>query len=147
MKASPALAWGVILVGAIAGTVRAEEEPLHSLIDKRLTPMAGVEPVRCSDADFVRRVSLDLAGMPPTADEARAFITDQAADKRQRLIDRLLASPNYARNLAAVLDVMLMERRGNTNVSVDEWQAWLVKVVRENKPWNILVREILQADG
>ena len=147
MKASPALAWGVILVGALAGAAHAEDEPLHSLIDKRLTPMAGVEPVRCSDADFMRRVSLDLVGMPPTADEARAFITDQAADKRERLIDRLLASPHYARHLAAFLDVMLMERRAYTHVSADEWQAWLVDSVRENKPWNILAREILQADG
>ena len=147
MKASTALAWGVILVGVLSGVARAEEEPLHSLIDQRLTPLAGAEPARCSDADFLRRVSLDLAGMPPTADEARAFITDQAADKRQRLIDRLLASPHFVRHLAAFLDIMLMERRPNTHVSADEWQAWLVKSVRENKPWNVLAREILQADG
>ena len=95
----------------------------------------------------MRRVSLDLVGMPPTADEARAFIADEATDKRERLIDRLFASPQFARHLAAVLDLMLMERRPNTNVTADEWQAWLLKCVRENMPWNLLVREILAADG
>jgi hypothetical protein len=122
-------------------------EPLHVVIDQQLAPVAGLQPARCSDAEFVRRVSLDLVGMPPTADEARAFITDAATDKRERLIERLFASPQFVRNLTAVLDVMLMERRPNTNVTVDEWQAWLLKCVQENMPWNMLVREILAADG
>ncbi len=47
----------------------------------------------------------------------------------------------------SALDLMLMERRPNVNVSADEWQAWLVKCVRENKPWNVLAKEIIQADG
>jgi hypothetical protein len=42
---------------------------------------------------------------------------------------------------------MLMERRANTHVSADDWRAWLVKCVRENKPWNALAREIIEADG
>jgi hypothetical protein len=103
--------------------------------------------VRCSDAEFLRRVSLDLIGMPPTADESRAFLADSSENKRAQLIDRLFSSPHFARNLAAVLDVMLMERRPNTHVTADEWQAWLLKAVRENRPWNVLVREILLADG
>ena len=85
--------------------------------------------------------------MPPTADEARAFLADTATDKREQLVERLLASPHYARHLASALDLMLMERRANTHVTADEWQAWLLKSVRENKPWNVLVREILLADG
>jgi hypothetical protein len=125
----------------------AQGEPLHALIDQRLKPATGLEPARCSDAEFLRRASLDLIGMVPTSDEARAFIGDEVADKRERLIDRLFASPHYARHLATVLDIMLMERRPNTHVSADEWQAWLLQSVRENKPWNVLAREILQADG
>lgn len=145
MKAQVTLAWRVMLVVAITQAVRAES--LHALIDQHLKPLSGLEPQRCSAAEFLRRVTLDLNGMPPTADEARAFIADPAADKRERLVDRLLASPHYARHLANTLDLMLMERRANTHVTADEWQAWLVKAVRENKPWNVLVREILLADG
>src|SRR5215213_9893783 len=112
-----------------------------------LRSIGGVSPAVALDAEFLRRVSLDLIGMPPTADEARAFLADKTPDKRTKLIDHLFASPHYARHLASTLDLMLMERRPNTNVSADEWQAWLVKSVRENKPWNVLAKEILQADG
>jgi hypothetical protein len=149
MRVSAALVRGVAWIGALAGAtvVLGQGEPLHAVIDRQLAPVAGLEPVRCSDAEFMRRVSLDLVGMPPTADEARAFISDAATDKRERLIDRLFASPQFARHLAAALDLMLMERRPNTNVTADEWQAWLLQCVRENVPWNLLVREILAADG
>ncbi len=149
MKQSAAHAWRLILVGflACAAPALAEDEPLHSLIDRHLAPVSGVQPERASDAEFLRRAALDLIGMPPTADEARAFIAEPAADKRERLIDRLFSSPHFARHLATVLDVMLMERRPNTHVSADQWQAWLLKSVKENKPWNLLAREILAADG
>jgi hypothetical protein len=149
MRVSAAFIGRVILIGifARAAVALAEGEPLHAVIDERLTPVTGLEPARCSDAEFLRRVSLDLTGMPPTADEARAFISDSATDKREHAIDRLFASPHYVRHLAAVLDVILMERRPNTHITADEWQAWLLKCVRENVPWNVLVRQILEADG
>ena len=134
-------------VGLIqAGPVLAHDS-LGAVIDQRLKPVSGPAPEQCSDAEFLRRVSLDLTGMPPTAEVARAFLADTATDKRAQLVERLLASPHYARHLASALDLMLMERRENTNVNADEWQAWLLKSVRENKPWNVLAREILMADG
>lgn len=149
MKPSAAHAWRLLVAVALmsATPVMAEEEPLRAVIDRHLTPISGVQPERSSDAEFLRRASIDLIGMPPTADEARAFIAEQAPDKRQRLIDRLFASPQFVRHLATLLDIMLMERRPYVNVSAEEWQAWLLKSVKENKPWNVLVREILAADG
>ncbi len=124
----------------------AEDKPLHTLIDEHFSASASIAS-RCSDAEFLRRVSLDLTGMTPTADEVREFLADASPDKRIHLVDRLLASPHYARRLAISLDVMLMERRANQQVSQDEWHAWLLKSVRENKPWNVLAREILSSDG
>lgn len=132
---------------AAAPTTAPDPGPLHQRIDQRLAAPPGVTVPLCSDADFLRRVSLDLTGMPPRADEARAFLNDTAPDKRVQLIDRLLSSPLYDRHLAATLDLLLMERRANTHVSQDEWLAWLVAAVRDNKPWNVLAREILLADG
>src|SRR3954452_5309788 len=148
MRASAVLL-RMLFVGifAQASQVWAEAEPIHSQIDKLLVPVGGITPAAASDAEFLRRVSLGLNGMPPTADEARSFLADAAPDKRAKLIDRLFASPHFARHFASTLDLMLMERRPNTNVSADEWQAWLVKSVRDNKPWNILAKEILQTDG
>ncbi len=123
------------------------QESIRQIIDRELASPPGISISLCSDAEFLRRVSLDLNGMPPTADEARAFITDTDPSKREKLVDRLLASPLYARHLAATLDVMLMERRSNTHISQDQWMAWLVRSVRDNKPWNVLVKELITADG
>src|SRR2546428_463108 len=114
MQASAVLC-RLLFVGVLAHAtnVRGEGEPLHTQIDKLLVPVAGVTPATASDAEFLRRVSLDLTGMPPSADEVRAFIAETAPDKRARLIDRLFASPHYARHFASTLDLMLMERRPN----------------------------------
>lgn len=148
MQAFAALCRLVFFVACLQAAVAvAEDEPLHSQIDKLLVPVTGVEPAAASDAEFLRRVSLDLIGMPPTVDEARAFLKDAAVEKRVQLVDRLIGSPHFVRRFAEALDVMLMERRPNTNVTADEWQAWLVQSVRDNKAWNQLAKEILLADG
>ena len=138
----------LLLVAAILTASSAmAAEPLRKLINRELAPPTGVAGPMANDSEFLRRVSLDLNGMPPSADEARAFLTDSDPAKREKLIDRLFASPHFARHLSTTLDVMLMERRTNTNISQDEWQAWLLKSIRDNKPWNLLVREILTSDG
>ncbi|MCA9059506.1 MAG: DUF1549 domain-containing protein, partial [Planctomycetaceae bacterium] len=136
-----------VVITSIATGTSLAQQPLRQLIDHELSPPTGVADEICSDAEFLRRVSLDLTGMPPLADEARRFIADTDPNKRTDLVDRLLASPQSARHLASMLDLMLMERRPNSNVSQDEWNAWLVSAVRANKPWNLLAREILSANG
>ena len=148
MKTSVVIVLHVLIVVGYAQTGDAlADDSIRTVIDRHMKPVSGLVPAQCSDEEFLRRVSLDLNGMPPTSDEARAFLTDTTADKREQLVERLLASPHYARHLTSALDLMLMERRANTHVTADEWQAWLLKSVRENKPWNVLVREILLADG
>lgn len=137
-----ALAW--LIMPAVLATA---QEPLRDLINKELAPPAGVAWPKAEDAEFLRRVSLDLTGLVPSADAARTFLADADPAKREKLVDQLMASPLFARHLATTLDVMLMERRANTHVPQDEWQAWLLKSVRDNKPWNVLAREILTADG
>ncbi len=119
--------------------------PLHQRIDQAVTARPAAPPA--SDAEFLRRVSLDLAGTIPTAAEARAFLQDTTPAKRQALIDRLLASPEHARHLATAFDVMLMERLPATNVPEAQWREYLRASVAANKPWDGLVREILGSDG
>ncbi len=147
MNSTASLLWRLVLAAVLGHATSFADDPLHVLVDQRLVPVSGVDAPQCSDAAFLRRVSLDLIGMPPGPDEARAFIQDASPDKRERLIDRLLTSVHYPRHMASTLDLMLMERRANTHVSGDEWQAWLVKSVRDNKPWNLLARELLSSDG
>ena len=136
----------VILLGALS-TVHAED-PLHVRIDRMMhESQIGSVAGDCTDAEFLRRVSLDLNGTIPTADEARTYLDDLSPDKRTALVDRALIRPRYARHLAAVLDVMLMERRRDTHVKSPEWQKYLRDSVAAHKPFNQLAREILSADG
>ena len=141
--------WGVVLL-LVPAASRAET-PLHQRIDETLaaskSDFAKCAAPLASDAEFLRRVYLDLTGTIPTADEARAFLKDMAADKREALIDRLLASPEHARHMATVFDVMLMERRPDKHVPRAQWQEYLRASFAANKPWDELVREILSADG
>jgi Protein of unknown function (DUF1549)/Protein of unknown function (DUF1553) len=123
-------------------------EPLHCRID-RLIESARIGPpaTRAGDAEFLRRISLDLTGMPPSVDELRAFVADKTADKRPRKIDRLLASPLFARHWATTLDVMLMERRPSVNVSADLWQSYLLAAAQSNRPLNQVMGELLSANS
>lgn len=122
--------------------------PLHVRIDEQIAQgHAGPLSPVASDADFVRRVYLDLAGMIPSAEQTRAFLADSSPDKRVKLIDQLLASPYYPRQMANLFDVMWMERRPDKHVSAAEWQKYLVDSFAANKPYDQLVREILSSDG
>ena len=116
-------------------------EPLHDRIDALILAKARGRPasVVADDAEFLRRVSLDLAGRIPSAPEARAFLADKAADKRARLIDRLLGGSDYPRRMADLFHVMLMERLGDHA----EWTKYLRDAFAANKPWDRMAREIL----
>ena len=138
MRAFLILGLGLQLIaGANAASA---DEPVHAKIDQLIESAAGmsVAPV-ADDAEFLRRVFLDLAGRIPSADEARTFLNDAAADKRTVLIDRLLAAPEYSRRLREAWNVQLMERAGEH----DEWTKFLEHSFAANKPWDKLVREIL----
>lgn len=100
-----------------------------------------------SDAEFVRRIYLDLAGTIPTTEQTKAFLKNSSPVKRIALIDRLLGSPQHARRMQYVFDEMLMERRSGTDVPAADWQTWLRQSFSDNKPWDQLVTEILSADG
>ncbi len=119
-------------------------EPLHQAIDRLL---AFDKPHPCSDAEFVRRVYLDLTGCIPSVDQTRAFLTRSEPNKRQLLIDQLLASPEHARHLANFLDVTLMERLPDRVVPRAEWQAFLFQAASTNMPWDVLVGEVLSGDS
>ncbi|MDA0283242.1 MAG: DUF1553 domain-containing protein [Planctomycetota bacterium] len=118
---------------------------LHSKIDALIAANASGEPVAnlSDDAEFLRRVSLDLAGTIPTADKVRAFLADTSPVKRQQAIDELLASPQWSGRMADLFHVILMERRGDDA----DWRAWLEQSFAGNKPWNQLVYQVLNADA
>lgn len=102
---------------------------------------------RSSDSEFLRRVTLDLTGTIPSPIEAKAFFANQSSSKRIVAIERLLASPEYARRMAAVFDVAFMERRPDSKVPRAAWEEYLRASFAANKPYDQLVREILSSDG
>ena len=128
-------------------------EPLHERIDRLIEAklareLPGRSPAApASDAEFVRRAHLDFAGVIPTADEAREFIDDPSPYKRARLLDRLLDRRSYAWRMAQAFDVMLMERRPDSYVPAASWREFLFRAFAENRPFDVLVRQILEADG
>jgi hypothetical protein len=130
----------LLTIGWGAGAVKAAPT-LHEQIDSMIAAKAGgpMAPA-ASDAEFLRRVSLDLAGTIPSADEVRKFLDDPSPDKRTQLIDKLLASPEYSYHMAEAFDVMLMERRTKGD---SEWRRYLQASFAANKPWDQLTREIL----
>jgi len=85
-------ALALLLAVGLPGPAAADDS-LHTQIDKLIAAKAGgALAAPGSDAEFLRRVYLDLAGRLPSVEETRAFLTDPAADKREKLIDKLLAS-------------------------------------------------------
>lgn len=141
----------MILFGHTSPARLLGQVPLRQVIDDQISAgwkAAGITPAeRASDAEFLRRVTLDLTGTIPSAAAARAFLNDPAADKREKLIDRLLASPEYARNMQLIFDPLLLERQHANYVNEAEWTTYLRDSFASNKPWDQLVRELLTADG
>jgi hypothetical protein len=72
---------------------------------------------------------------------------DKSADKRSKLIDKLLASPEYARRMQEHWDVVLMDRRRDVRVPRPAWEEFLRASFADNKPFDQLVRDILSSDG
>jgi len=119
-------------------------DPLHKVIDREIEKHAGgALSEQSGDAEFLRRIYLDLTGNIPTAAETQAFLQDKDPAKRAKLIDRLLASEAYPRRMAEFLSAMLLERRADTKVTDEEWTAFLQQAIAENKPWNELVGSLL----
>ena len=127
---------------------RGPASPLHEEIDRVIdAERVGPPAPLCNDAEFLRRVYLDLAGKIPTAEEAAIFLKDTNPDKRNKLVDTLLEQPHFDRNFMRVLDVMLMERRIEKVVSPGKFRDFLRTSIEERQPLNTLIRDILLADG
>jgi hypothetical protein len=105
------------------------------------SPVAG-------DAEFLRRVYLDITGVIPPADKVSAFLDSQDPNKRAQVIDELLASPLYGRHMADVWEGLLVPRTSDVRkVAVQPLVVWLETSFNQNKPWNQFVTELLTASG
>jgi len=148
------IALALVLLKPVAG-VAAEvpdnglPQQVDKLIEAAVPDFAEHASPLCSDAEFLRRVTLDLTATIPSASATRRFLADTTptATKRARLIDRLLISPAYARRMQYLLDWILMERRSSENIPSVAWQSYLRQAATENRPWDQLAHEILVEGG
>jgi len=126
------------------------ESRIDRLVYRNLSKL-GIRPNICSDAVFVRRAFLDVIGTLPTAQEAREFIQDQDPDKRRALVNRLLERDEFADYWAMKWgDLLRIKAEFPVNLWPNAAQAyhhWIRTSIRDNKPYDQFVREMLTANG
>jgi len=116
---------------------------LAQLADLRLVPSPP-----CDDATFLRRSFLDTIGRLPTPEEVRTFLADDAPRKRERLVDLLLARPEFIDYWAYKWSDMLLVTGAKLRpAAVQAYARWIRDRVAENTPWDRFVRELLTASG
>jgi hypothetical protein len=138
-----------IFVGMTLGCHLFAEKPLHREIDKLVKSKAGDVAFAkiVDDAGFLRRVTLDLTGNIPTADEVTAFLNDESVDKRSNLTERLLKSDQFANYWAERFTVMLLERLDLGKVTQEEWEVFLRESLHGKPKWDDMVRQMIEAKG
>jgi hypothetical protein len=143
------LGWWVLLIGA-APAADSDAKRLADRIDQRIASGWAehhLKPApRSDDAEFVRRVCLDIAGKIPRVSEVRRFLADAAPDKRQRLIDRLLDSPAYVTHFSTVWRLLLVPE-GETNPrqrsALPMLEDWLRQQLADDVGYDQMVRAVL----
>ena len=136
-------------LGAPVGTLPPVKNFVDTAVFANLKEL-GIPPSPvCDDSTFLRRVTLDIAGRLPTDEEAKAFLADKGDDKRDRWIDELLRSPDYADFFAGKWTAVLKNRRDDASdiVSNFAFHAWVRDSLLANKPYDQFVRELLAATG
>ncbi len=164
LMARPSVRWWLGLVGVVwavagVGDLGAAEkvfstgsaDPLVQFINEQIR--AGwvdneVEPSEpADDAEWCRRVYLDLVGHIPPAEELEKFLSDKDPAKRSKLIDRLLEEPDYVQNMTTIWSNLLIGRNPPDRTSKSGMQKFLRESFARNRPWNQIVYDLLTAEG
>ena len=118
------------------------------LVHQRLKVLQLPPSASSNDSQFLRRVSLDVTGLLPTAQVARDFLADKRPDKRDRLIERLLVSDEHALFWASKWADMFRVTRAKLGArGVDKFHRYLVASIRDNQPYDRFVTDLLTAQG
>lgn len=123
---------------------------VDTLVNRKLQRVKLLPSELCTDAEFLRRIRLDLVGLPPTAEEVREFLADPADSrtKREAKIDELLASPGYVDHWTLKWsDLLLSNRKALTEKGVWAFRNWIRNGIATNKPYDQFVHELMTASG
>lgn len=127
----------------------------HNEIDRFIIARAATAELTpsgiASKTELIRRVTLDLTGLPPTVEEIDAFVADESAAAYETVVDRLLASPHYGERMAwEWLDAARYADtdgfQGDPTRTMWPWRDWLVNALNDNKPFDQFTIEMLAGD-
>ncbi len=125
--------------------------PVDAFIRQRLAAENLQAAAGADKVTLIRRVTLDLTGLPPTPAEVDAFVNDAAPDAYERVVDRLLASPHFGERMA--VDWLDGARFADTNGyqvdrdrTLDAWRDWVIRAFNENKRFDQFTIEQIAGD-
>ena len=122
---------------------------IDELVNAKLAKLRITPSGLCNDAAFIRRATLDIIGLLPTEAETLAFLADASPDKRAKLVDQLLARPQFA-ELWAMYWAEILMIRSTQQVSTKAaylYSTWLTEKIAAGEPFDKIVRELLTASG
>jgi hypothetical protein len=145
------LTWSVAVRG---DELLPANKPIEQVVDHYVDAGLKIGDVKAAaqadEATILRRLTLDLNGRIPTANEVRAYLADPSADKRVKLVERLMASPAFARHQGIEFETLLMAsagdggKRGRSGGTL--MRDYLQAAFAENRPWDTVFREVMLAD-
>ncbi len=136
-------------LGIDVGELPPEANFIDKVVFKKLKSLGLPASAISTDATFLRRVTVDIAGRLPTLEETTAFLEDTSPNKREALVQRLLNSTAYAEYFANKWSAILRNKR---RADVDKgatfgFHDWIRHSFHNNKPYDQFVREIITASG
>ena len=123
---------------------------IDAMLGKRLASEKAEPSPRCTDAEFLRRVHLDIVGKIPSAEQAAAFLDSNDPSKRAKLIDDLLASKDYGRHMADIWQALLLPRNSDNRrlaVFYPNLVKWMEEQFNAGTGWDKMTRDLLTASG
>jgi hypothetical protein len=136
-------------MGAKVDTLPPSKNFIDDLVFAKLKRLGMPPSAIADDSAFIRRATLDIAGRLPTAAETTEFLADKDAAKRDRLVDRLVDSADYADYFANKWSAVLRNRRKGPTYMKGTYgfHAWIREGIYADKPYDEFVREVLAASG
>ena len=127
---------------------REPRNEVDRLVDIKLRQLQYAPAEVCTDAEFLRRVFLDVTGLLPTIEETRTFLANDDPKKRADLIDRLLEKPEFAKFWALKWgDWLRLTGKRIGNEAVFKYHRWIENALRDNMPYDQFARELLSSSG
>ncbi len=123
---------------------------LDTLVDQFLVESKTPAATQTTDVEFVRRIYLDVTGKLPTPEQTIAFLTTKEKDKRGKLIEHLLNSPEYATNLGRYWRDVIRYHATNQNaqqIGLVQFETWLKDQFAKNRPWDEVAHDLITAKG